>query len=107
MLFDGDSGIMRILCLGTLGKIKFIKLLNTNRVYFATCLLIYSISYRVFSSSRLEVFCKNGVLKEFAKCTGKNLHRSVTFGKVAYRRTATLVNRFSGIDVSLRIMQNF
>ena len=34
-------------------------------------------------SSRLEVFCKNDVLKNFAKFTGKHLRQSLNFNKVA------------------------
>ena len=34
-------------------------------------------------SSRPEVFCKKGVLKNFAKCTGKHLSQSLFFNKVA------------------------
>ena len=36
-------------------------------------------------SSRPEVFCKNGVLKNFAKFTGKHLCKSLFFNKVANR----------------------
>ena len=34
-------------------------------------------------SSRPEVFCKNGVLRNFAKFTGKHLYQSLFFNKVA------------------------
>ena len=33
-----------------------------------------------YRSSRPEVFCKNGVLKNFAKLTGKHLCQSLFFG---------------------------
>ena len=51
-------------------------------------------------SSRLEVFCKNGVLKNFAKFTGKNLYGSLFFDKVVACKSATLtkedpINLFS------------
>ena len=36
-----------------------------------------------YRSSRSEVFCKNGVLKNFAKFTGKHLCQSLFFSKVA------------------------
>ena len=43
-------------------------------------------------SSRLEVFCKRGVLKSFAKFTGKHLCQSLLFlNKVAGLRTAILL----------------
>ena len=35
--------------------------------------------------SHLEVFCKKGVLKNFAKFTGKHLCQSLFFNKVTYR----------------------
>ena len=34
-------------------------------------------------SSRPEVFCKKGVLRTFLKFTGKHLHQSLFFNKVA------------------------
>ena len=36
-----------------------------------------------FKSSRLEVFCKKGVIRNFAKFTGKHLCQSLFFNKVA------------------------
>ena len=42
-------------------------------------------------SSRPEVFCKKGVLKNFTKCTGKHLCQSFFFNKVAGLRPATLL----------------
>ena len=44
-------------------------------------------------SSRSEVFCKNGVLKNFAKFTGKHLCQGLFFNKVAGLRTATLLKK--------------
>ena len=38
-------------------------------------------------SSRPEVFCKKGVLRNFAKFTGKHLRQSLFFNKVAGLRT--------------------
>ena len=37
----------------------------------------------LFTSSRPEVFCKKGVLGNFAKFTGKHLCQSLFFNKVA------------------------
>ena len=34
-------------------------------------------------SSRPEVFCKKGVLRNFAKLTGKHLYQSLFFNEVA------------------------
>ena len=36
-----------------------------------------------YRSSRLEVFCKKGVLRNFTKFTGKRLCQSLIFNKVA------------------------
>ena len=42
-------------------------------------------------SSRPEVFCKKGVLRNFAKFTGKHLWRSLFFNKVPGLTPATLL----------------
>ena len=47
-------------------------------------------------SSRPEVFCKKGVLRNFAKFTGKHLCQSLFFNKVADLRPATLLKKDSG-----------
>ena len=44
-------------------------------------------------SSRPEVFCKKGVLGNFAKFTGKHLCQSLFFNKVAGLRPATLLKK--------------
>ena len=44
-------------------------------------------------SSRLEVFCKKDVLRNFAKFTGKHLRQSLSFNKVAGLRPATLLKK--------------
>ena len=46
-----------------------------------------------FRSSRLEVFCKTGVLRSFPKFTGKHLCQSLFFNKVAGLRPATLLKK--------------
>ena len=46
-----------------------------------------------FRSSRPEVFCKNGVLKNFAKFTEKQLCQSIFFNKVAGLRPATFLKK--------------
>ena len=46
---------------------------------------------KFFSSSRPEVFCKDGVLKNFAKCTGKHLCQGLFFNKVADLRPSDLL----------------
>ena len=46
-----------------------------------------------YRSSRLEVFCRKGVLRNFEKFTGKHLCQSFLFNKVAGLRTATLLKK--------------
>ena len=45
----------------------------------------------LFKSSRPEVFCKKGALRNFTKFTGKHLCQSLFFNKVAGLRHATLL----------------
>ena len=52
----------------------------------------YFSTYR-FRSSRSEVFCKKGVLRNFAKFAGKHLCQSLFFNKVAGLRPATLFKK--------------
>ena len=52
-------------------------------------------------SSHSEVFCKIGVLRNFAKFTGKRLCESLFFNNVAGLRAATLLKRDSGTGVFL------
>ena len=44
---------------------------------------VYSSENEVVKKSRMEVFCKKGVLRNFAKITGKHLCQSLFFNKVA------------------------
>ena len=46
-----------------------------------------------FRISRPEVFCEKGVLRNFAKFTGKHLCQSLFFNKVAGLRPATLLKK--------------
>ena len=51
---------------------------------------------REYSERKLkvqEVFCKKGVLRNFAKFIGKRLCRSLFFNKVAALRPATLLKK--------------
>ena len=41
--------------------------------------------HKLFASSRPDVFCKKGVLRNFTKFTGKQLCQSLFFNKVAGR----------------------
>ena len=44
-------------------------------------------------SSRPEVFCKKGALRNFAKFTGKHLCQNLFFNKVAALRPAALLKK--------------
>ena len=44
-------------------------------------------------SSRPEVFCKKGVLRNFTKFTGKHVYQSLFFNKVAGLRPATFLKK--------------
>ena len=47
----------------------------------------------IFSSSRPEVFCKNGVLRNFAKLTGKHLRQSLFFNKIAGIKASNFIEK--------------
>ena len=47
----------------------------------------------MLGSSRPEVFCEKGVLRNFTKFTGKHLCQSLFFNKVAGLRLATLLKK--------------
>ena len=51
------------------------------------------VEYLPFRSSRPGVFCKKGVLRKFAKITGKHLCQSLFFNKVAGLRLATSLKK--------------
>ena len=72
--------------------------------------VIFITFYNICRSSRPEVFCKKGVLRNFTKFTGKHLCQSLIlktpvpeshFNKVAGLRPATLLKRDSGTGVFL------
>ena len=65
---------------------------NKSYINIATPLLILY-RRRPSRSSRLEAFCKEGVLTNFAKFTGKHLCQSLFFNKVAALRPATLLKK--------------
>ena len=46
-----------------------------------------------YRSSHPEVFCKKGVLRNFAKFTRKHMCRSLFLNKVAGLRSATLLKK--------------
>ena len=70
-------------------------------------ILIFWLLRLNYRSSRPEVFCKKGVLRNFTKFAGKHLCQSSFFHKVAGLRPATLLKRGSGTGVFFWIMWNF
>ena len=53
-----------------------------------------SSSYKIFRDSRREVFCKNRVLRNFEKFTGKHLCQTLFFNKVGFIKKMTLAQVF-------------
>ena len=47
----------------------------------------------IFSSSRPEVFCKKGALRNFAKLTGKHLRQSLFFNKIAGIKASNFIEK--------------
>ena len=61
---------------------------------YRTRMVAVSVSIQnIYRSSRPEIFCKKGVLRNFAKFTGKQLHQSLFFNKVAGLRPTTLLKK--------------
>ena len=60
-----------------------------------------SVYLRQCRSSRPEVFCKKGVLRNFVKFTGKHLCQSLFFNKLAGLRPTNLLKRDSGKSLCL------
>ena len=65
---------------------------------------LYSIKHR---SSFPEVFCRKGVVQNFAIFTGKKLCNSFLLNKVAGLRPATLLKKDFGTGVSLWVLWSF
>ena len=55
--------------------------------------VMFAICERNSRSSRSEVFCKKGVVRNFTKFTAKHLCESLVFNKVASLRPATLFKK--------------
>ena len=75
-------------------------------IYIFLYILVLQLSYQISSfqhnhsrfhnearSSHLEVFCKKGILKNFAKPTQKHLCESLFFNKFVGLRPATLLKK--------------
>ena len=80
----------------------YVNLKKTERISDIDCgFLVYPTwickCNRTYSrSSGLEVFCKNGALRNFAKFTGKHLCQSLIFNKVAGGASLTTHNTTGG-----------
>ena len=67
---------------------------------------IFNKSFSSNRSSRPEVFCKEGIIRNLAKLTGEHLCQSLFFNKVAGLRHATLIKRVSGTGDFFEISEN-
>ena len=87
---------MNCLCLTSLIK-RFFRLftvkLSPKNEHSTLNQRVTSNEIYLFRSSRPEAFCKKGVLRNFAKFTGKHLHQSLFFNKAAHLRPATLLKK--------------
>ena len=63
------------------------------KVLRTSVLLSWNYLSKYFRNNRPEVFCKKGVLRNFAKFTGKHLCQSLFFDKVAGLRPGTLFKK--------------
>ena len=98
--------------------------LISQLVYFSVQILLTYVAFRwsrlvfyvykyslgnhsiIYRGNRLEVFCRKGVHRNFAKLTGKQLCQSLFFNKVAGLRPATLLKKRLWHSVFLRISKN-
>ena len=73
---------------------QYLKNRKSKRSFAKKFFKEYSIRHMTCSrSSRPEVFCKKGFLKNFANFTEKHLCQSLLFNKVAGLRRATLLKK--------------
>ena len=86
-----------VTCLIKLHHFHVIHQKVTNYVFLYICLLmenyVKSKSAEKVRSSRPEVFCKKGVLRNFAKFTGKHLCQSLFFNEVTSLSPAILLKK--------------
>ena len=54
---------------------------------------MFNVTCCIFRSSRPDVFCEKGVLRNFTKFTAKHLCQSLFFNKVGGLRPATLLKK--------------
>ena len=66
----------------SLGKTSFTMVWDHNESNWLTPQLVRILVISLFTSNRPKVFCEKGVLKNFAKFTGKHLFQGLVFNKV-------------------------
>ena len=88
--FDGDNHVREEI-------IDFIPLIRiigeSNAIAIRQTLEKLGLDIANMRSSRPEMFCKKGVLRNFTKFTGKHQCQSLFFNKVAALRPATLLKK--------------
>ena len=95
------------------GRLKFIAQCSSPEhshhlcAFSAKLIVFYKKVLLVFVNSRPYVFCRKGVLRNFANFKGKHLCWCLSFNKVAGLGPETLLKRGSGTAVFLWILQNF
>ena len=94
-------------CLGKIIRdLNFI--LNIHKhTFIILWIFLFSETLLMDRNSREDVFCKKGVLKNFAKFTGKHVRLSLFFNKVASLLPATLLKKRLWHRCFLRILRNF
>ena len=71
-----------------------LNIIVTSRHKYLDVISLFSRNCRISArSSRPEVFCEKGVLRNFTKFTGKHLCQSLSFNKVAGLRPATSLKK--------------
>ena len=61
--------------------------------YFLRTIMVIITTTNIIQKQPPQVFCKKGVLRNFAKFTGKHLCQSLFFNKVPSLRAATLLKK--------------
>ena len=68
------------------------KICYVDKIYLCFAKIKFS-KHTLYRSSRPELFCEKGVLRSFAKFTGKHLYQSFFFNKVGDLRPASLLKK--------------
>ena len=85
----------------------FMLVVSINKLWKTNKLILHILKkIKTEAVAQKCVFCKKGVLRNFAKFTGKYLYQRLFLDKVAGLRPATLLKKDSGTGVFLWILQN-